>query len=110
MYPSFGRPAGHPGHAGTESGSRPSCSSSHLSLFRLGAVGRTRFDPKAMSRNPPILAVSAPSRVIQPVSGAHPKGRTAMARKTTAHLFHSVNGVVESPNLFQFDAFGPEEG
>jgi len=33
-----------------------------------------------------------------------------MARKTTAHLFSSVNGVVESPNLFQFDAFGPEEG
>ena len=35
---------------------------------------------------------------------------TAMARKTTAHLFCTVNGVVESPNLFQFDAFGPEEG
>jgi dihydrofolate reductase len=33
-----------------------------------------------------------------------------MTRKTTAHLFHSVNGVVESPNLWQFDAFGPEEG
>lgn len=33
-----------------------------------------------------------------------------MTRKTTAHLFSSVNGVVESPNLFQFDAFGPEEG
>ena len=33
-----------------------------------------------------------------------------MARRTTAHLFCSVNGVVESPNLFQFDAFGPEEG
>jgi RNA polymerase sigma-70 factor (ECF subfamily) len=33
-----------------------------------------------------------------------------MTRKTTAHLFCSVNGVVESPNLFQFDAFGPEEG
>lgn len=33
-----------------------------------------------------------------------------MARKTTAHLFHSLNGVVESPNLWQFDAFGPEEG
>ena len=33
-----------------------------------------------------------------------------MARRTTAHLFSSVNGVVESPNLFQFDAFGPEEG
>jgi RNA polymerase sigma-70 factor (ECF subfamily) len=33
-----------------------------------------------------------------------------MTRKVTAHLFSSVNGVVESPNLFQFDAFGPEEG
>ena len=33
-----------------------------------------------------------------------------MTRRTTAHLFHSVNGVVESPNLWQFDAFGPEEG
>ncbi|GAA4641359.1 dihydrofolate reductase family protein [Gordonia humi] len=33
-----------------------------------------------------------------------------MNRKTTAHLFHSLNGVVESPNLWQFDAFGPEEG
>ncbi len=33
-----------------------------------------------------------------------------MTRTTTAHLFSSVNGVVESPNLFQFDAFGPEEG
>ena len=33
-----------------------------------------------------------------------------MTRRTTAHLFHSVNGVVEAPNLWQFDAFGPEEG
>ena len=33
-----------------------------------------------------------------------------MTRKTAAHLFASVNGVVESPNLFQFDSFGPEEG
>ncbi|MGH3501831.1 MAG: dihydrofolate reductase family protein [Nocardioidaceae bacterium] len=33
-----------------------------------------------------------------------------MSRKITAHLFCSVNGVVESPNLFQFDSFGPEEG
>ena len=33
-----------------------------------------------------------------------------MTRKTTAHLFCSVNGVVEAPNLWQFDAFGPEEG
>ena len=33
-----------------------------------------------------------------------------MTRTTTAHLFCTVNGVVESPNLFQFDAFGPEEG
>ncbi len=30
--------------------------------------------------------------------------------RTTAHLFCSVNGVVEAPNLWQFDAFGPEEG
>lgn len=33
-----------------------------------------------------------------------------MARTVAAHLFSSVNGVAESPNLFQFDAFGPEEG
>jgi len=33
-----------------------------------------------------------------------------MSRKVTAHLFNSVNGVVESPNVWQFDAFGPEEG
>ncbi len=33
-----------------------------------------------------------------------------MPRTTTAHLFCSANGVVESPNLFQFDAFGPQEG
>ncbi|HTZ44903.1 MAG TPA: dihydrofolate reductase family protein [Jatrophihabitans sp.] len=33
-----------------------------------------------------------------------------MSRTTSAHFFCSVNGVVESPNLFQFDAFGPEEG
>jgi RNA polymerase sigma-70 factor (ECF subfamily) len=32
-----------------------------------------------------------------------------MSRKVTAHLFSSVNGVVEDPHLFQFDAFGPEE-
>ncbi|AKU17463.1 dihydrofolate reductase family protein [Luteipulveratus mongoliensis] len=32
-----------------------------------------------------------------------------MSRKVTAHLFSSANGVVESPNLFQFDAFGQEE-
>jgi RNA polymerase sigma-70 factor (ECF subfamily) len=33
-----------------------------------------------------------------------------MPRKVTAHLFSSANGVVESPNLWQFDSFGPEEG
>ena len=33
-----------------------------------------------------------------------------MTRKVTAHLFNSLNGVVESPNLWQFDAFGPDEG
>jgi dihydrofolate reductase len=33
-----------------------------------------------------------------------------MNRKVTAHLFNTLNGVVESPNLWQFDAFGPEEG
>jgi RNA polymerase sigma-70 factor (ECF subfamily) len=33
-----------------------------------------------------------------------------MTRRTTAHLFYSVNGVAEAPNLWQFDAFGPEEG
>lgn len=33
-----------------------------------------------------------------------------MTRKTTAHLFSSVNGVVEAPDQWQFDCFGPEEG
>ena len=33
-----------------------------------------------------------------------------MARLVTAHLFHSVNGVTESPDQWQFGAFGPEEG
>ncbi|NLE96553.1 MAG: dihydrofolate reductase [Propionibacterium sp.] len=33
-----------------------------------------------------------------------------MSRTTTAHLFHSVDGVVEHPHLWQFDAFGPEDG
>jgi len=33
-----------------------------------------------------------------------------MARPTSAHLFHSVNGVVEDPHRWQFDAFGAEEG
>ncbi len=30
-------------------------------------------------------------------------------RKVVAHLFSSLDGVVESPNLFQFDSFGAEE-
>lgn len=33
-----------------------------------------------------------------------------MARTVTAHLFNSINGVVENPNLWQFDAFGQAEG
>ena len=33
-----------------------------------------------------------------------------MPRTVTAHLFSSVNGVSESPHLFQFDAFGDAEG
>ncbi|KRF17021.1 hypothetical protein ASG90_06710 [Nocardioides sp. Soil797] len=33
-----------------------------------------------------------------------------MSRKVTAHLFYSANGVAESPDKFQFDAFGQEEG
>lgn len=32
-----------------------------------------------------------------------------MGRKVIAHLFNSLNGVVESPNLWQYDSFGPEE-
>ena len=31
-------------------------------------------------------------------------------RTVTAHLFHSVDGVVESPNLWQFDQFDAELG
>ena len=34
----------------------------------------------------------------------------AMSRTVTAHLFSSLNGVSESPNLFQFDSFGEAEG
>lgn len=33
-----------------------------------------------------------------------------MARAVTAHMFSSVNGVSESPDRFQFDAFGQAEG
>lgn len=33
-----------------------------------------------------------------------------MSRTITAHLFHTVNGVVEQPERWQFDSFGPEEG
>ncbi len=33
-----------------------------------------------------------------------------MSRTVTAHLFSSVNGVSEAPNLFQFDSFGEAEG
>lgn len=33
-----------------------------------------------------------------------------MSGSVTAHLFTSLNGVVESPHLFQFGLFGPEEG
>ena len=32
-----------------------------------------------------------------------------MARTVTAHLFHAVNGVVEAPDEWQFDAFGEAE-
>jgi len=38
------------------------------------------------------------------------KNGMTMARSTSAHLFHSANGVVENPHLWQFDAFGAEEG
>lgn len=33
-----------------------------------------------------------------------------MTRPVTAHLFSSLNGVAESPDQFQFDCFGQEEG
>lgn len=33
-----------------------------------------------------------------------------MTRTITAHLFSAVNGVSESPHLFQFDSFGEAEG
>lgn len=33
-----------------------------------------------------------------------------MARTVTAHMFSSANGVSESPDRFQFDAFGQAEG
>ncbi|WP_420099631.1 hypothetical protein [Corynebacterium sp.] len=33
-----------------------------------------------------------------------------MSRKTIAHLFHSLDGAVEDPHLWQFDAFGEEDG
>jgi len=31
-------------------------------------------------------------------------------RKLTAGLFHSIDGVVEAPNLWQFDSFDAELG
>lgn len=33
-----------------------------------------------------------------------------MSRTTTAHLFSSIDHVVQDPHLWQFDAFGAEEG
>lgn len=33
----------------------------------------------------------------------------AMSRIVSAHLFHAINGVVESPDQWQFDRFGPDE-
>lgn len=33
-----------------------------------------------------------------------------MAQTVNAHLFCSVNGVVQDPHLFQFDSFGEAEG
>ena len=33
-----------------------------------------------------------------------------MTRKTTAHLFYSLDGVAVGPDQWQFDRFGPEEG
>ncbi|WP_291478322.1 dihydrofolate reductase family protein [Corynebacterium sp.] len=33
-----------------------------------------------------------------------------MSRTTIAHLFHSLDGVVEDPHLWQFDCFGEEDG
>lgn len=33
-----------------------------------------------------------------------------MSRTVNAHLFASINGIVEDPNLWQFDAFGADEG
>lgn len=33
-----------------------------------------------------------------------------MARDVSAHLFSTINGVNESPDQWQFDAFGQEEG
>lgn len=32
-----------------------------------------------------------------------------MSRTVTAHQFAAVNGVVESPDQWQFDRFGPDE-
>jgi RNA polymerase sigma-70 factor (ECF subfamily) len=33
-----------------------------------------------------------------------------MTRRITSHLFHSLDGIVESPDQWQFGCFGPEEG
>ncbi|MCJ7858067.1 dihydrofolate reductase family protein [Corynebacterium kalidii] len=33
-----------------------------------------------------------------------------MSRTTIAHLFHSLDGVVGDPHLWQFDSFGDEDG
>ena len=37
-------------------------------------------------------------------------GKENIMRKLTAGLFHSVDGIVEAPNLWQFDAFDAELG
>src|SRR3546814_13128192 len=45
-----------------------------------------------------------------PVTAPPTRKATAMTRKTTAHLFYSLNGVSEAPDQWQFDSFGQEEG
>jgi dihydrofolate reductase len=48
------------------------------------------------------------------VEGSHDGGRTIseehIMRKVTAGLFHSIDGAVEAPNEWQFDAFDDELG
>lgn len=69
--------------------------------------GTDQFRPATSSD--PVEAHRRP-RPIMTTPDQTPTKAATMARTIIAHLFSSANGVNESPHLFQFDAFGAEEG